>query len=78
MRPVVADFTKPFHLDATGAVRRIGFFPGSTIGNLDRREALTFLRRAASAVEGGGLLIGVDLVKDPALLHAAYNRTLPA
>jgi dimethylhistidine N-methyltransferase len=73
VRPVVADFTKPFHLDATGAVRRIGFFPGSTIGNLDRREALTFLRRAASLLKGGGLLIGVDLVKDPAVLHAAYN-----
>jgi dimethylhistidine N-methyltransferase len=72
VRPVVADFTKPFHLEATGA-RRVGFFPGSTIGNLDRREALAFLRRAASLLKGGGLLIGVDLVKDPALLHAAYN-----
>jgi dimethylhistidine N-methyltransferase len=73
VRPVVADFTKPFHLEPTGASRRVGFFPGSTIGNLDRREALAFLRRAASLLKGGGLLIGVDLVKDPAILHAAYN-----
>jgi dimethylhistidine N-methyltransferase len=73
VRPVVADFTKPFLLESAGAARRIGFFPGSTIGNLDRREALIFLRRAASSLKGGGLLIGVDLVKDPAILHAAYN-----
>jgi dimethylhistidine N-methyltransferase len=73
VRPVVADFTKTFHLEPTGASRRIGFFPGSTIGNLDRREALAFLRRAASLLKGGGLLIGVDLVKDPSILHAAYN-----
>lgn len=73
VRPIVADFTKSFHLEHTGASRRVGFFPGSTIGNLDCREALVFLRRAASMLKGGGLLIGVDLVKDPALLHAAYN-----
>jgi dimethylhistidine N-methyltransferase len=70
--PVVADFTKPLKLVSTGA-RRVGFFPGSTIGNFTRAEALAFLRRAASLLKGGGLLIGVDLVKDPAILHAAYN-----
>ncbi len=70
--PVVADFTKPLKLVPTGA-RRVGFFPGSTIGNFTRAEASAFLRRAASLLKGGGLLIGVDLVKDPAILHAAYN-----
>jgi dimethylhistidine N-methyltransferase len=72
--PVVADFTKPLALPLLPAnVRRIGFFPGSTIGNMDAGEALAFLRKAAGMLKGGGLLIGVDLVKDPAILHAAYN-----
>ncbi|MFC7331831.1 L-histidine N(alpha)-methyltransferase [Rhodocista pekingensis] len=63
--------------------RRVVFFPGSTIGNLDPVEALAFLslwgrwlRRAgprAADERPGGLLVGVDLRKDPALLHAAYN-----
>jgi dimethylhistidine N-methyltransferase len=71
---VVADFTKTFALPKHAAgSRRVGFFPGSTIGNLDRGEALVFLRRAAAMLGGGGLLVGVDLVKDPAVLHAAYN-----
>jgi dimethylhistidine N-methyltransferase len=74
VRPIVADFTAPFALPALGrGARRIGFFPGSTVGNLDRGEAIAFLRRASAMLEGGGLLIGVDLVKDPAILHAAYN-----
>jgi dimethylhistidine N-methyltransferase len=72
--PVIADFTKPLALPLLPKdVRRVGFFPGSTIGNMDGTEALAFLRKAAAMLKGGGLLIGVDLVKDPAILHAAYN-----
>lgn len=73
--PMVADYTSLAHLpDASaGATRRAGFFPGSTIGNMNHGEALAFLTQMASMLRGGGLLIGVDLVKDPALLHAAYN-----
>jgi dimethylhistidine N-methyltransferase len=72
--PVVADFTRPLALPLlSDDVRRVGFFPGSTIGNMDNAEALAFLRKAAAMLKGGGLLIGVDLVKDPAILHAAYN-----
>lgn len=72
VHPVAADFTKTLKLPQSGA-RRVGFFPGSTIGNFTRPEAAAFLRRAAVLLKGGGLLIGVDLVKDPAILHAAYN-----
>jgi dimethylhistidine N-methyltransferase len=75
LRPVVGDFAHPFVLPppARGAGRRVGFFPGSTIGNFREDEAVAFLSRAALLLKGGGLLIGVDLVKDPAILHAAYN-----
>jgi dimethylhistidine N-methyltransferase len=74
VEPIVADFTKPLALpNAIGDARRIGFFPGSTIGNMDACEALAFLRKAAAVLKGGGMLIGVDLVKDPNILHAAYN-----
>ncbi|HVU22182.1 MAG TPA: L-histidine N(alpha)-methyltransferase [Rhizomicrobium sp.] len=72
VRPVIADFTRSLQLPVSGT-RRVGFFPGSTIGNFTRVEALAFLQRAAALLRGGGLLIGVDLVKDPAMLHAAYN-----
>jgi L-histidine N-alpha-methyltransferase len=49
-------------------------FLGSTLGNLNQSEALVFWRRVAAAMpRGNHLLLGVDLVKDPALLHAAYN-----
>jgi dimethylhistidine N-methyltransferase len=75
LNPVIADFTKPLDLGplSPGARARAGFFPGSTIGNFRRDEAVGFLRNARAALAGGGLLIGVDLVKDPAILHAAYN-----
>ncbi|WP_295549565.1 L-histidine N(alpha)-methyltransferase [uncultured Pseudacidovorax sp.] len=73
--PVVADYTRPFELPErlSGAGRRVGFFPGSTLGNFEPDEALAFLRQAARLLRGGGLLLGVDLVKDPQLLHSAYN-----
>jgi len=74
IHPVIADFTRPFDLPRLPeGSRPIGFFPGSTIGNLDRAEALAFLSRAARMLKGGGILIGVDLVKDPRILHEAYN-----
>jgi dimethylhistidine N-methyltransferase len=72
--PVVADFTQPHVLpDAPASGRRIGFFPGSSIGNFDPADALAFLKLMREELDGGALLIGVDLIKDPALLHAAYN-----
>lgn len=74
VQPVVADYTRPVQLPrSTGGGRRIGFFPGSTIGNFTPDEAVEFLRGAAAQLRGGALLLGADLVKDPQVLHAAYN-----
>jgi dimethylhistidine N-methyltransferase len=76
--PVVADYTHPFDLPkADRGVREVAFFPGSTIGNLEPADARDFLRVVAGICQaGGGLLIGVDLKKDPKRLEAAYNDAL--
>jgi dimethylhistidine N-methyltransferase len=74
LRPLVGDFTLPLQVPAmAGASRRAGFFPGGTIGNFRPDHAMALLRRMREMLHGGGLLVGVDLVKDPTLLHAAYN-----
>jgi dimethylhistidine N-methyltransferase len=74
VHPLVADYTQPLDLPpAAKGTRRIGFFPGSTIGNFTPAEASAFLRGAAEVLRGGALVLGADLVKDPAVLHAAYN-----
>jgi dimethylhistidine N-methyltransferase len=74
IHPVIADFTQAFLLPAIpGSRRRAGFFPGSTIGNFRPDMAAALLRRMRDMLAGGGLLIGVDLIKDPRLLHNAYN-----
>ncbi|WP_424813441.1 L-histidine N(alpha)-methyltransferase [Roseococcus sp. YIM B11640] len=76
VRPVVADFTLPFELAgrAAGSRTHLGFFPGSTIGNFEPRDAVAFLRRArASLRPGARMLLGADLVKDTAVLEAAYD-----
>jgi L-histidine N-alpha-methyltransferase len=52
------------------------FYPGSSIGNFTRDEAFAFLRRIHARASGGGLLIGVDLVKPRAVLEAAYDDAL--
>lgn len=77
VQPLALDYTQPPALAlpplASPARRRVGFFPGSSIGNFTPAQARRFLARCAALLRGGGLLVGVDLVKDPALLHAAYN-----
>jgi dimethylhistidine N-methyltransferase len=72
---VCADFTRPFKLPPIGGARRnLVFFPGSTIGNFTRHEAIGLLKVMRQvAGDEGGLLIGVDLDKDPVILEAAYN-----
>lgn len=74
--PLCADFTRPLRVPRPKrrADRRVVYFPGSTIGNFTPRAALTLLRRTARRCgPGGGLLLGVDLQKDPRVIEAAYN-----
>ena len=72
--PVTADFTQPFELPASVPAARVGFFPGSTIGNFEPHEAATFLRNAARILgPGATLIVGTDLQKDSSVLNAAYN-----
>ncbi|HTS41329.1 MAG TPA: L-histidine N(alpha)-methyltransferase [Xanthobacteraceae bacterium] len=75
MLPVAADFGAAFDLPTEAASRpRAGFFPGSTIGNLEPVEACTFLRQAAQVLGAGAVfVIGVDLIKDEKILYKAYN-----
>jgi len=72
VEPLVADFTGDMVLPAAIGPRA-GFFSGSSIGNFEPLMARALLQRFARLLDGGWLLIGVDLVKDPQLLHAAYN-----
>jgi dimethylhistidine N-methyltransferase len=71
--PVCADFMGPVPpIESRG--RRLGFFPGSTIGNLTPQEATVFLRNARTLLgDDGALVLGADLKKDPQRLHDAYN-----
>lgn len=72
VRPIVADFSKPVKLEAGRAL--IGFFPGSTIGNLERDTAVELLKTMRRALAPDGrLIIGADLKKDEARLLAAYD-----
>ncbi len=74
--PVCANFAQPFELPAevADADRRVVFFPGSTIGNFETDEAKALLRRIRTLIgRHGKLLIGIDLRKDPRVLHRAYN-----
>jgi dimethylhistidine N-methyltransferase len=73
---VCADYTRPFPLPPLPGPKgkRVGFFPGSTIGNFEPEAAVAFLANYARVLAPGGeMLIGVDLKKDPDILDAAYN-----
>jgi L-histidine N-alpha-methyltransferase len=73
--PLECDFTKAFELpEAIAPSPRVGFFPGSTIGNLEPREAGHLLQHFGTVLgKDATLLVGVDLVKDRHILHDAYN-----
>lgn len=70
-----ADFSRAMSMPAgLNCQHPVGFFPGSSIGNFDPSDAEAFLRGLHSLLPmGSGLLIGVDLIKDKAVLEAAYN-----
>lgn len=75
VEPVEGDFLKPLKLPAgIGGLARLGFFPGSTIGNMAPVAAVDLLRTMRSSLgEGSALLIGIDRIKDPAVLVPAYD-----
>jgi len=73
---VCADYTRPFELPPLPGPdgKRVGFFPGSTIGNFEPAQVVTFLADWAALLgPGGEMLIGADLKKDPKILNTAYN-----
>ncbi len=76
LQPLCADFSKPLRLPIPPRAprRTVVYFPGSTIGNFESREAAILLRKMRNEMgDAGGILIGVDLKKDPAVIEAAYN-----
>jgi dimethylhistidine N-methyltransferase len=75
VQPVCADFTTDFELPAMPeGVRRVVYFPGSTIGNFEPTGAVRLLHRVAGLCgDGGGLIVGIDLVKDSEIIERAYN-----
>ena len=76
LQPLCADFSKPLRLPIPPRAprRTVLYFPGSTIGNFDAHDAAALLRKMRNEMgDGGGILIGVDLKKDPAVIEAAYN-----
>jgi dimethylhistidine N-methyltransferase len=71
------DLSLPIAFPDIAEHRKIFFFPGSSIGNYDPEKADQFFKNLAKECYGnGGLLIGVDLIKDLETLHLAYNDPL--
>jgi L-histidine N-alpha-methyltransferase len=75
IEPMIADFTNAVTLPRLARDRgKLGFFSGSTIGNLEHQDAVDFLANAARLLGDDGLfLVGVDLKKSPSILIPAYN-----
>ena len=73
---ICCDHTKLNKLPAHPAMerqRRIGFFPGSSLGNFTAEDAVAFLRNARQLLAGGPLLLGLDQPREQALMEAAYD-----
>lgn len=75
MTPVCADYSKPVQLPrAAGPGGILGFYPGTSIGNFDPREARLFLERARATLGPSLFLVGADGTTDPDRLQRAYGR----
>jgi L-histidine Nalpha-methyltransferase len=76
--PVHGNFNGPLHLPiASRPQKKLGFFPGSTIGNLTHAEAVDFLKSCRALLgANGAFVVGVDLKKDIDILLRAYNDRL--
>lgn len=73
---ICTDYMQGLQLSAIPTLqskRKMGFFPGSSIGNLEPEEAVRFLQRVADVLDTGALLIGVDLKKSKEILEPAYD-----
>ncbi|MEL6540894.1 MAG: L-histidine N(alpha)-methyltransferase [Pseudomonadota bacterium] len=77
VHPIEADFMRRVELpEAVKSLPKLGFFPGSTIGNMVARTAVDLLRSMRDTLGvGAKLLIGMDLIKDPQTLVDAYDDT---
>jgi dimethylhistidine N-methyltransferase len=71
IHPLLGDFSRPIELPVRRGMPSVVYFPGSTVGNLTPEEAHAFLSMSRGIA--ARMLVGVDLKKDPAVLHAAYN-----
>lgn len=72
--PLIADFTQPLQLPAGTPVERLGYFPGSTIGNFLPDDAIRFLDMARTALgDDSFMLLGVDTIKELETLEQAYD-----
>ncbi|CAM3640880.1 L-histidine N(alpha)-methyltransferase [Polynucleobacter arcticus] len=77
MQCIGMDFSKQLIIpDSIAATKRIFFYPGSSIGNFLSTEALQLLSQIQKQANNGGLLIGVDLMKEDSVLIAAYDDPL--
>ncbi len=71
--PVVGDYTRPLSLPPLPGGPVLGFFPGTAVGNFDRRDVVAFLSRARTALGPGWFLVGIDPNRDAATLSRAYS-----
>ena len=73
---LAADYTKHIEFPEVNksVSKKVAYFPGSTVGNFTKEESIKFFEIVAEEIgENGGMLIGVDLIKDKKILEAAYD-----